>query len=116
MSNKKRISKKISTSKHFVLKDLEKRNFFLSLENAHLKAQLAIISSQPHKTDYPSGAPEYLNKKNNCKIAGEIGGAEIFISRAKKTRPIESYNLPEGTLKDIERFLKSPDFETIKFR
>ena len=103
MSNKKRISKKISTSKHHELKDLENRNFFLRLENAHLRAQIAMIATQPHKTDYPSDAPEYLNRKNDYQIAKETNGPEIYIDRSEEL----NFNKYEASW--IEEFKNNPD-------
>ena len=141
MSNKKKISKKVSTSKHFELNDLQNKNFFLRLENAHLKAQIAIISSQPYKTDYPNGAPEYLNKKNIYKNAGEIGEPEILIGSRRyntmglssqmtlamssafkpnisENKPvnIDQYNISDGIKHQVEEFLSKTDLSKIKYK
>lgn len=85
MSNKKRISKKKSTSKHYELKDLERKIFFLQSENMLLKYQLALISSQKNKPNYPIGGfvgetgnevilgkPKVILPKNNMIIGDEV--------------------------------------------
>ena len=82
MSNKKRISKKANSNSFLSLKnEFAKRLFLKDIEIAMLRAQMAIVQSQPRKPlNYPSGVNQSTNgiKIRNTELIGESGKPEVL--------------------------------------